>query len=209
MLGLQPFRYKLTAFVLASFLATAGGVVYVLIVQSATPSVTTPAFTLGLLLMVVIGGTGTRWGAILGGALYTFLDNRLPDWTASETIQDLPSVIATPLSEPLFVLGTLFILIVFFLPGGLAGLLTRCGRDAAFGSSSRASAAAREPEPGAATAGTRARHDRGAGIADNAGVRIAYDVMRSGPPLVLVHGLGYARWGWQPVVAPLADASAS
>jgi branched-chain amino acid transport system permease protein len=121
-LGLHPFRYKLMVFVLASFLATAGGVVYVLLIGSATPAVTTPAFTLSLLLMVVIGGAGTRWGAILGGALYTFLEYRLPDWTSSDRVQDLPNFLSTPLSEPLFVLGTLFILIVFFLPGGLAGL---------------------------------------------------------------------------------------
>jgi branched-chain amino acid transport system permease protein len=152
-LGLQPFRFKLLAFVLASFLATAGGVVYALILQTATPSVTTPAFTLSLLLMVVIGGTGTRWGAILGGALYTFLDNRLPTWTGSETIQDLPSVISTPLSEPLFVLGTLFILIVFFLPGGLAGLLTlRPRRGLRFLEQSLGGGRG-EPEPGAATTG--------------------------------------------------------
>jgi branched-chain amino acid transport system permease protein len=150
-LGLQPFRYKLFAFVLASFLATAGGVVYALILQTATPSVTTPAFTLGLLLMVVIGGAGTRWGAILGGALYTFLDNRLPSWTGSETIQNLPSAIETPLSEPLFVLGTLFILIVFFLPGGLAGLLTlRPRRGLRFLEQSLGAGA--EPEPGAVAA---------------------------------------------------------
>jgi branched-chain amino acid transport system permease protein len=150
-LGLQPFRFKLFAFVLASFLATAGGVVYALVVQTATPSVTTPAFTLGLLLMVVIGGAGTRWGAILGGALYTFLDNRLPSWTASETIQDLPAVIETPLSEPLFVLGVLFILIVFFLPGGLAGLLTlRPRRGLRFLEQSLAG----RPEPEPAAVGT-------------------------------------------------------
>jgi branched-chain amino acid transport system permease protein len=121
-LGLQPFRFKLVAFVLSSFLATAGGVVYVLLIGGATPQVTTPSFTLALLLMVVIGGTGTRWGAVLGGAVYTFLDNRLLDWSDSQTIQDLPKVLRTPLSEPLFVLGTLFILLVYFLPGGLAGL---------------------------------------------------------------------------------------
>jgi branched-chain amino acid transport system permease protein len=150
-LGLQPFRYKLLAFVLASFLATAGGVVYALVLQTATPAVTTPAFTLSLLLMVVIGGAGTRWGAILGGALYTFLDNRLPSWTASETIQNLPSVIATPLSEPLFVLGTLFILIVLFLPGGLAALLTlRPRRGLRFLEGSVGAGA--EPEPGAVAA---------------------------------------------------------
>jgi pimeloyl-ACP methyl ester carboxylesterase len=43
-------------------------------------------------------------------------------------------------------------------------------------------------------------------IADSAGIRIAYDVAGSGPPLVLVHGLGYARWGWQPVAPALAEA---
>jgi branched-chain amino acid transport system permease protein len=74
--------------------------------------------------MVVIGGTGTRWGAVIGGALYTFLEFRLPDWSGSEFVQDLPSVIETPLSEPLFVLGTLFILLVYFVPGGIAGLVT-------------------------------------------------------------------------------------
>ena len=121
-LGLQPFRYKLAAFVLSSFLATAGGVVYVILIGGATPHVTTPSFTLALLLMVVIGGAGTRWGAVLGGALYTFLDNRLLDWADSKTVQDLPTVLQKPLSEPLFVLGTLFILLVYFLPGGLAGL---------------------------------------------------------------------------------------
>ena len=38
------------------------------------------------------------------------------------------------------------------------------------------------------------------------GVRIAYEVRGGGEarPLVLVHGLGYARWGWEPVVDGLA-----
>lgn len=36
-------------------------------------------------------------------------------------------------------------------------------------------------------------------------VRIAYDVCGSGPPLLLVQGLGYARWGWEPVVDLLAE----
>ena len=121
-LGLQPFRFKLMAVVLSAFLATAGGVVYVLLIGGATPQVTTPAFTLALLLMVVIGGAGTRWGAVLGGMVYTFLDNRLLDWSDSGAVQDLPKALRIPLSEPLFVLGTLFILLVYFLPGGLVGL---------------------------------------------------------------------------------------
>jgi len=35
-------------------------------------------------------------------------------------------------------------------------------------------------------------------------VRIAYETRGEGPALLLVHGLGYARWGWGPAVEPLA-----
>ena len=36
-------------------------------------------------------------------------------------------------------------------------------------------------------------------------VRIAWERRGGGDPLVLVHGLGYARWGWEPVVDGLAE----
>ncbi len=39
------------------------------------------------------------------------------------------------------------------------------------------------------------------------GVRIAWERRGSGEPLLLVHGLGYARWGWEPVADGLADAN--
>jgi pimeloyl-ACP methyl ester carboxylesterase len=35
-------------------------------------------------------------------------------------------------------------------------------------------------------------------------VRIAWEERGSGHPLLLIQGLGYARWSWEPVVAPLA-----
>ena len=41
--------------------------------------------------------------------------------------------------------------------------------------------------------------------AANGKVRIAYEVRGSGDPVLLVHGLGYARWGWEPVADPLAE----
>jgi branched-chain amino acid transport system permease protein len=131
-IGLHPFRFKLLSFVLASFLATAGGVVWLLVLGTgASPQVTTASFTLTLLVMVVLGGTGTRYGALLGGFLYTLADQRLGSLAGSSTIEKLPSFLETPLSEPLFILGTLFILLVFFVPGGLASLgprLRRVGR---------------------------------------------------------------------------------
>jgi len=128
-IGLQPFRFKLLAFVLASFLATAGGVVWLIVLGTgASPQVTTASFTLTLLVMVVIGGAGTRYGALLGGFLYTLADQRLGSLAGSSTVEKLPSVLETPLSEPLFILGTLFVLLVFFVPGGLAGLGARLRR---------------------------------------------------------------------------------
>jgi branched-chain amino acid transport system permease protein len=86
--------------------------------------VTTASFTLTLLLMVVLGGTGSRWGAMIGGILYTFADHRLGDLSSSSAVSGLPSVFRTPLQQPLFILGVLFILVVFFVPGGL----TRIGQ---------------------------------------------------------------------------------
>jgi branched-chain amino acid transport system permease protein len=120
-LGLRPYSFKLMVFVLASFLATAGGAVYLLAALTGpTPSVTSANLTLTLLIMVVLGGAGTKWGAIIGGVLYKYLEDRLGAIGDSSTVHNLPSVLSTPLSEPMFLLGVAFILLVFFLPGGIA-----------------------------------------------------------------------------------------
>jgi pimeloyl-ACP methyl ester carboxylesterase len=36
-------------------------------------------------------------------------------------------------------------------------------------------------------------------------MRIAWESRGDGPPLLLIHGLGYARWGWEPVADRLAE----
>ena len=41
---------------------------------------------------------------------------------SSSTVEGLPHALRTPLEQPLFLLGIVFILIVVFLPGGLVGL---------------------------------------------------------------------------------------
>jgi branched-chain amino acid transport system permease protein len=124
-LGLKPYNFKLLVFVLAGLLASLGGIVHLLLLGGSTPRTTTADFTLGLLVMVVLGGAGSRWGAVLGGVLYTYLDSRLTDLASSPAVRDLPGWLQVPLSEPLFILGTLFILVVFFVPGGIAGLVDR------------------------------------------------------------------------------------
>ncbi|MFF5175275.1 branched-chain amino acid ABC transporter permease [Micromonospora sp. NPDC000089] len=124
-LGLDPYRFKLVAFVLAGGLAAAGGVVYCLIAGGASPHVTSSELTLSLLVMVVLGGPGTRWGPVLGGILYMYLDHRLTAFGTSDAVNALPAVLARPLSQPLFVLGAIFILAVYFFPGGLTSLKSR------------------------------------------------------------------------------------
>ncbi|WP_042431760.1 branched-chain amino acid ABC transporter permease [Streptacidiphilus anmyonensis] len=124
-LGLRPYGFKLVAFVLAGTLAALGGVVYLLLTGGATPQTTTSDFTLSLLVMVVLGGSGTRWGPLVGGVLYTWAQHRLASLAGSGTIAGLPSVLRVPLSQPLFLLGVLFVIIVYALPGGVAGLPAR------------------------------------------------------------------------------------
>ncbi|MFF0183344.1 branched-chain amino acid ABC transporter permease [Streptomyces sp. NPDC005244] len=124
-LGLRPYGFKLAAFVLAGTLAALGGIVYLLLTGGATPQTTTSDFTLSLLVMVVLGGSGTRWGPMIGGILYTWADHRLGDLAGSDTVTSLPAVVRAPLSQPLFLLGALFVAAIYLLPGGVVRLPAR------------------------------------------------------------------------------------
>ncbi|MEV4348249.1 branched-chain amino acid ABC transporter permease [Actinoplanes sp. NPDC049596] len=118
-LGLSAYRLKLGTFVLAAALAALGGAVHALIVGGASPHLASADLTLSLIVMAVLGGAGTRWGALVGGIVYAYLDQRL-----TQIGGGLPG----PLGQPLFILGTLFVLAVYFAPGGLTGVLKRRGR---------------------------------------------------------------------------------
>ncbi|MBV8074119.1 MAG: branched-chain amino acid ABC transporter permease [Candidatus Eremiobacteraeota bacterium] len=124
-LGLNPYAYKLGAFVLSAALASGAGVIYLLLEGGAHPQVTTADFTLALLVMVVLGGVGTLWGAVVGGIVYEYLDFRLVALSNAPVLQALPGAVRIPLSEPLFILGVLFIVLVLFVPGGFAALARR------------------------------------------------------------------------------------
>jgi branched-chain amino acid transport system permease protein len=133
-LGLNPYLYKLASFTLSGFLAACAGVAYLLIQGGANPQITTSSFTLVLLVMVVLGGVGTLWGAVLGGIVYEYLDFRLVEFSNAPALQGLPAALRVPLSEPLFILGVLFILLVLFLPDGLGGLVRRLAGRTSHGS---------------------------------------------------------------------------
>jgi branched-chain amino acid transport system permease protein len=124
-LGIDTYRTKLLAVVVGAFLAGLGGVVHAVVLGGSNPHITTPEFTLSLLVMVVLGGAGSRWGAVLGGFLYTYADARLVELSGTGVLGGLPDGLRAVLSQPLFVLGLLFVIVVYFAPGGLTGLFSR------------------------------------------------------------------------------------
>ncbi len=121
-LGLDVYRVKLLAIVVGSVLGGLGGVVHALVLGGSNPHLTTSEFTLALLVMVVLGGAGSKWGAVLGGFLYHYADARLVELSSSSVFQSLPEILRQVLSQPLFILGVFFIIVVYFAPAGLTGL---------------------------------------------------------------------------------------
>lgn len=125
-LGIRPFRFKLASYVLSSLIASAAGVVYLLIIGTAVPSaVASTTITLSVLIMVVLGGAGTRWGAVAGAMIYVYLQQYLLKIAALPSFTTLPAPLRVPLSQPQFLLGAIFVLFVIFVPGGIAGLVGR------------------------------------------------------------------------------------
>jgi branched-chain amino acid transport system permease protein len=106
-LGYSPFRYKFVAFVLAGgFAGLAGGLLagLVRIVNPTDTAFTTSAL---ILLAVVLGGAGTLWGPILGAAVVVLVRDTFGPQLDGH--------------GPLL-LGIVFVVAVYVLPRGFAGL---------------------------------------------------------------------------------------
>lgn len=124
-LGMNPYVARLIAFVVGGSLAALVGMSYLLVMNGAQAHATTPDLTISLLIMVMLGGLGSRNGAILGAVIYSLLSQRLPDIAAHPALAELPTVLRIPLTEPLFLLGSLFVLVMLFMPGGITGAFRR------------------------------------------------------------------------------------
>ncbi|HEY4536151.1 MAG TPA: branched-chain amino acid ABC transporter permease [Enteractinococcus sp.] len=120
-LGLPPFKAKLLLFALAGVLAGLSGIVYMVVQSGTVPRSVSADFTITVLVMVVLGGVGSRWGVIIGAIVYTLLNQRLTLLAQADFVEGLPGILRIPLSEPMFILGVMFILVVMFFPGGIAG----------------------------------------------------------------------------------------
>jgi branched-chain amino acid transport system permease protein len=134
-LGYRTVIYRTVANCVGAAVATAAGALYAIWLRYTGPETTLSfGIMIDLLLMVVIGGMGTLYGAALGAALFVVAQNYLQDLMklASDAAQGLP--LLPGLLHPerwLLWLGVLFILCVYYFPSGIVGRLRGAGGDEA------------------------------------------------------------------------------
>jgi len=126
-LGYRTVYYRTAANCLAAGMAVLAGALNALWLRYTGPDTTLSfAIMLDILLMVVIGGMGTMYGAAIGATLFIVAQNYLQKLmgTASKATEALP--LLPSLLHPdrwLLWLGILFVLSVYFFPTGIVGKL--------------------------------------------------------------------------------------
>ncbi|WP_172330360.1 branched-chain amino acid ABC transporter permease [Mangrovicoccus sp. HB161399] len=131
-IGYRVVRYRIAVTCISAGIAALAGALYAVWLRYVGPD-TVLGFPImvDLLLMVVIGGMGTIWGAVIGVTLFMLARGYLQDLMAAAqgaVAADLPALAV--FLEPdrwLMWLGILFILSVYFFPSGIAGRL-KAGR---------------------------------------------------------------------------------
>jgi branched-chain amino acid transport system permease protein len=124
-IGYTTFVFKATSICFGCLVATILGGLYVMWVGYANPeSVLGIPIMLDVLLMVIIGGMGTLYGALAGSVFLRFAYTFLPD-LESLVQKMLPNFhfLQNILERWLLIFGVLFILVVFFFPKGIIGTL--------------------------------------------------------------------------------------
>jgi len=131
-IGYRTVVYRTIASVVSALFATLAGVLLALWLRYNGPD-TTLSFEimLDVLLIVVIGGMGTIYGAVIGSVLLVLAQNYLQDLMklGATAVQDVPvlSQIVSP-DRWLLWLGILFVLSVYYFPSGVVGRLRALGR---------------------------------------------------------------------------------
>ncbi|MBE2243843.1 MAG: branched-chain amino acid ABC transporter permease, partial [Burkholderiaceae bacterium] len=133
-IGYRTVVYRTLSNVLSALFATIAGVLLALWVRYVGPDITLSfEVMLDVLLIVVIGGMGTIYGAIVGSVLFMFAQSYLQDLmklvsTGGGVLDGVPvlGVLFSP-DRWLLWLGILFVLSVYHFPAGVVGRL-RAGR---------------------------------------------------------------------------------
>jgi len=111
-LGINTSRYKIEIFVVSTMYASIAGSLYAHFVTFLSPESFGISFSILLVTMVVFGGRFSVWGAILGAAV----------------LFSLPEYLRVARDYDVLIYGVVLLLVVMFLPGGLAGWLDGMAR---------------------------------------------------------------------------------
>ncbi|MGA8048791.1 MAG: branched-chain amino acid ABC transporter permease [Burkholderiales bacterium] len=128
-LGNRVVVYRTAANCIGALGATAAGLLYAVWLRYTGPAATLSFdIMVDILLMVVIGGMGTMYGAALGATIFVLAQTYLRDLMklASGALQGVP--LLPDLVHPdrwLLWLGVLFVLCVYYFPTGIVGRLRK------------------------------------------------------------------------------------
>ena len=104
-IGIHVHRYKLWGWMLACALAGISGVLFTVMKCSVSPTVMDPGAGGAVLMMSLLGGLGTLWGPFIGAGVFIFAQD----------------YISTLTEHWMIFLGLLLIVLVLFIPKGIAG----------------------------------------------------------------------------------------
>jgi len=111
MIGINTIRNKIFAFILSATIPGAVGAIYVMYTSFIDPhSAFTPILNLQMIVVVLLGGSGTVWGPVIGAVI--IMGSRELMWA------EFPAA-------HLALLGILVIMVVFYMPKGILGLVSR------------------------------------------------------------------------------------
>jgi len=126
-LGYRTVHYRIWANCLAALVAALAGALMALSLRYVGPK-TSLGFEVmtDILLIVVIGGMGTMYGAVVGATLFILAQNYLKDLMGrgAEALAGVPLLAAAVHPDRWMLwLGVLFILSIYFFPIGIVGKL--------------------------------------------------------------------------------------
>ncbi|MCP4208726.1 MAG: branched-chain amino acid ABC transporter permease [Shimia sp.] len=126
-IGYRVVHYRVAATCLSAAIAALAGALYAVWLRYVGPDTTlSMEIMIDILLMVVIGGMGTMYGAVIGATLFVLAQNYLQNVLslAGESVSTLPLLPDLLNADRwLLWLGVLFILSVYFFPTGIVGRL--------------------------------------------------------------------------------------
>jgi branched-chain amino acid transport system permease protein len=117
-LGVNTAKYRLQIFVLTAVMASLAGSVFCFYLQFASPDIFGFELLVELVLMTVIGGVSRVWAPLLGCFVITWLREFLKAY-----LGEIFPVMTGEVTAVFF--GIFIVLVLIFLPEGLAGWLER------------------------------------------------------------------------------------